>query len=73
MLIDKETLLTLIKDQADEIKLNLIADDVVFEIIPGQNYIFAQYYDKEKDENVIFKLDADYEDRKEVSVSGLVT
>lgn len=73
MLIDKETLLALLTSSADEVKLNLLPDDAVFEIVTGQNYTFAQYYDEEKEEYTTFKLDSEYENRKEVYVSGLVT
>ena len=73
MLIDKFTLLSLITRQADEILANSIPDDAVIEIVPGENYVYAQYYSEEKDENIVFKIDSEYEDRKEVYVSGLVT
>lgn len=73
MFIDKITLLSLITNQADEITANSLPDDAIIEIVPGGNYVYAQYYSEEKDENIVFKIDSEYEDRKEVYVSGLVT
>ena len=73
MLIDKITLLSMITNQADEIIANSLPDDAVIEIVPGENYIYAQYYSEEKDENIVFKIDSEYEDRREVYVDGLVS
>lgn len=73
MLIDKMTLLSMITTQADEIIANSLPDDAIIEIVPGENYIYAQYYSEEKDENIVFKIDTEYEDRREVYVDGLVS
>lgn len=73
MLIDKITLLSLITNQADEIKANSLPDDAIIEIVPGENYVYAQYYSEDKDENIVFNIDSEYENRKEVYVSGLVS
>lgn len=73
MLIDKITLLSMITNQADEITANSLPDDAIIEIVSGENYVYAQYYSEEKDENIVFKIDSEYEDRREVYVDGLVS
>lgn len=73
MLIDKITLLSMITNQADEIIANSLPDDAVIEIVSGENYVYAQYYSEDMDENIVFKIDSEYEDRREVYVSGLVS
>ena len=73
MLIDKITLLSMITNQADEIIANSLPDDAIIEIVSGENYVYAQYYSEDMDENIVFKIDSEYEDRREVYVSGLVS
>ena len=73
MLIDKITLLSMITNQADEIIANSLPDDAVIEIVSGENYVYAQYYSEDMDENIVFKIDSEYEDRREVYVDGLVS
>lgn len=73
MLIDKITLLSMITNQADEIIANSLPDDAVIEIVSGENYVYAQYYSEDMDENIVFKIDSEYEDRREVYVNGLVS
>lgn len=73
MLIDKITLLSMITNQADEIIANSIPDDAIIEIVSGENYVYAQYYSEDMDENIVFKIDSEYEDRREVYVDGLVS
>ena len=73
MLIDKITLLSMITNQADEIIANSLPDDAIIEIVSGENYVYAQYYSADMDENIVFKIDSEYEDRREVYVDGLVS
>lgn len=73
MLIDKMTLLSMITNQADEIIANSLPDDAVIEIVSGENYVYAQYYSEDIDEYIVFKIDSEYEDRREVYVDGLVS
>lgn len=73
MLIDKITLLSMITNQADEITANSLPDDAIIEIVSGENYVYAQYYSEDMDENIVFKIDSEYEDRREVYVDGLVS
>lgn len=73
MLIDKITLLSMITTQADEIIANSLPDDAIIEIVSGENYVYAQYYSEDMDENIVFKIDSEYEDRREVYVDGLVS
>lgn len=73
MLIDKITLLSMITNQADEIIANSLPDDAIIEIVPGENYVYAQYYSEDMDEYIVFKIDSEYEDRREVYVNGLVS
>lgn len=73
MLIDKITLLSMITNQADEITANSLPDDAIIEIVSGENYVYAQYYSEDIDENIVFKIDSEYEDRREVYVDGLVS
>ena len=73
MLIDKITLLSMITNQADEITANSLPDDAIIEIVPGENYVYAQYYSEDIDEYIVFKIDSEYEDRREVYVDGLVS
>ena len=73
MLIDKITLLSMITNQADEIIANSLPDDAIIEIVSGENYVYAQYYSEDVDENIVFKIDSEYEDRREVYVDGLVS
>lgn len=73
MLIDKITLLSMITNQADEITANSLPDDVIIEIVSGENYVYAQYYSEDIDEYIVFKIDSEYEDRREVYVDGLVS
>ena len=73
MLIDKITLLSMITNQADEIIANSLPDDTIIEIVTGENYVYAQYYSEDMDENIVFKIDSEYEDRREVYVDGLVS
>lgn len=73
MLIDKITLLSMITNQADEIIANSIPDDAIIEIVSGENYVYAQYYSEDIDEYIVFKIDSEYEDRREVYVNGLVS
>lgn len=73
MLIDKITLLSTITNQADEIIANSLPDDAIIEIVSGENYVYAQYYSEDMDENIVFKIDSEYEDRREVYVDGLVS
>ena len=73
MLIDKITLLSMITNQADEIIANSLPDDAIIEIVSGENYVYAQYYSEDMGENIVFKIDSEHEDRREVYVSGLVT
>lgn len=73
MLIDKITLLSMITNQADEITANSLPDDAIIEIVSGENYVYAQYYSEDMGENIVFKIDSEYEDRREVYVSGLVS
>lgn len=73
MLIDKTTLLSMITNQADEITANSLPDDAIIEIVSGENYVYAQYYSEDMDENIVFKIDSEYEDRREVYVDGLVS
>lgn len=73
MLIDKITLLSMITNQADEIIANSLPDDAIIEIVPGENYVYAQYYSEDIGENIVFKIDSEYEDRREVYVDGLVS
>ena len=73
MLIDKITLLSMITNQADEITANSLPDDAIIEIVTGENYVYAQYYSEDMDENIVFKIDSEYEDRREVYVDGLVS
>lgn len=73
MLIDKMTLLSMITNQADEIIANSLPDDAIIEIVSGENYVYAQYYSEDMDENIVFKIDSEYEDRREVYVDGLVS
>ena len=73
MLIDKITLLSMVTNQADEIIANSLPDDAIIEIVSGENYVYAQYYSEDMDENIVFKIDSEYEDRREVYVSGLVS
>lgn len=63
----------MITNQADEIIANSLPDDAIIEIVSGENYVYAQYYSEEKDENIVFKIDSEYEDRREVYVDGLVS
>lgn len=73
MLIDKITLLSMITNQVDEIIANSLPDDAIIEIVSGENYVYAQYYSEDMDENIVFKIDSEYEDRREVYVDGLVS
>ena len=73
MLIDKITLLSMITNQADEIIANSLPDDAIIEIVSGENYVYAQYYSEDMDEYIVFKIDSEYEDRREVYVNGLVS
>ena len=73
MLIDKITLLSMITNQADEIIANSLPDDAIIEIVSGENYVYAQYYSEDMDESIVFKIDSEYEDRREVYVDGLVS
>lgn len=73
MLIDKITLLSMITNQADEIIANSLPDDAIIEIVSGENYVYAQYYSEDISENIVFKIDSEYEDRREVYVDGLVS
>lgn len=73
MLIDKITLLSIITNQADEIIANSLPDDAIIEIVSGENYVYAQYYSEDIDEYIVFKIDSEYEDRREVYVDGLVS
>ena len=73
MLIDKITLLSMITNQADEIIANSLPDDAIIEIVSGENYVYAQYYSEDMDEYIVFKIDSEYEDRREVYVDGLVS
>ena len=73
MLIDKITLLSMITNQADEITANSLPDDAIIEIVSGENYVYAQYYSEDMGENIVFKIDSEYENRREVYVSGLVS
>lgn len=73
MLIDKITLLSMITNQADEIIANSLPDDAVIEIVSGENYVYAQYYSEDIGEYIVFKIDSEYEDRREVYVNGLVS
>lgn len=73
MLIDKITLLSMITNQADEITANSLPDGAIIEIVSGENYVYAQYYSEDMDENIVFKIDSEYEDRREVYVDGLVS
>lgn len=73
MLIDKITLLSMIINQADEIIANSLPDDTIIEIVSGENYVYAQYYSEDIDEYIVFKIDSEYEDRREVYVDGLVS
>lgn len=73
MLIDKITLLSMITNQADEIIANSLPDDAIIEIVSGENYVYAQYYSVDIGENIVFKIDSEYEDRREVYVDGLVS
>lgn len=73
MLIDKITLLSMITNQADEIIANSLSDDAIIEIVSGENYVYAQYYSEDIDEYIVFKIDSEYEDRREVYVDGLVS
>ena len=73
MLIDKITLLSMITNQADEISANSLPDDAIIEIVSGENYVYAQYYSEDMDEYIVFKIDSEYEDRREVYVDGLVS
>ena len=73
MLIDKITLLSMITNQADEIIANSLPDDAIIEIVSGENYVYAQYYSEDIDEYIVFKIDSEYEDRREVYVNGLVS
>lgn len=73
MLIDKITLLSMITNQADEIIANSLPDDAIIEIVSGENYVYAQYYFEDIGENIVFKIDSEYEDRREVYVDGLVS
>lgn len=73
MLIDKITLLSMITNQADEIIANSLPDDAIIEIVSGENYVYAQYYSEDIDEYIVFKIDSEYEDRREVYVDGLVS
>lgn len=73
MLIDKITLLSMITNQADEIIANSLPDDAIIEIVSGENYVYTQYYSEDIDEYIVFKIDSEYEDRREVYVDGLVS
>ena len=73
MLIDKITLLSMITNQADEIIANSLPDDAIIEIVSGENYVYALYYSEDMGENIVFKIDSEYEDRREVYVDGLVS
>jgi len=73
VLIDKITLLSMITNQADEIIANSLPDDAIIEIVSGENYVYAQYYSEDMDEYIVFKIDSEYEDRREVYVNGLVS
>ena len=73
MFIDKITLLSMITNQADEITANSLPDDAIIEIVSGENYVYAQYYSDDIDEYIVFKIDSEYEDRREVYVDGLVS
>lgn len=73
MFIDKITLLSMITNQADEIIANSLHDDAIIEIVSGENYVYAQYYSEDMDEYIVFKIDSEYEDRREVYVNGLVS
>ena len=73
MLIDKITLLSMITNQADEIIANSLPDNAIIEIVSGENYVYAQYYSEDIGENIVFKIDSEYEDRREVYVDGLVS
>lgn len=73
MLIDKITLLSMITNQADEIIANSLPDDAIIEIVSGENYVYAQYYSEDIGEYIVFKIDSEYEDRREVYVDGLVS
>ena len=73
MLIDKITLLSMITNQADEIIANSLPDDAIIEIVSGEDYVYAQYYSEDIDEYIVFKIDSEYEDRREVYVDGLVS
>lgn len=73
MLIDKITLLSMITNQADEITANSLPDDAIIEIVSGESYVYAQYYSEGIDEYIVFKIDSEYEDRREVYVDGLVS
>jgi hypothetical protein len=63
----------MITNHADEIIANSLPDDAVIEIVSGENYVYAQYYSEDMDENIVFKIDSEYEDRREVYVNGLVS
>ena len=63
----------MITNQADEIISNSLPDDAIIEIVSGENYVYAQYYSEDIDENIVFKIDSEYEDRREVYVNGLVS
>lgn len=67
------TLLSMITNQADEIIANSLPDDAIIEIVSGENYVYAQYYSEDTGENIVFKIDSEYEDRREVYVDGLVS
>lgn len=73
MLIDKMTLLSMITNQADEIIANSLPDDAIIEIVTGENYVYARCYSEDIGENIVFKIDSEYEDRREVYVDGLVS
>lgn len=73
MLIDKITLLSMITNQADEITANSLPDDAIIEIVTGENYVYAKYYSEYIDEYIVFKIDSEYEDRREVYADGLVS
>lgn len=73
MLIDKITLLSMITNQADEIIANSLPDDAIIEIVSGENYVYAQCYSEDIDKYIVFKIDSEYEDRREVYVDGLVS
>jgi hypothetical protein len=63
----------MITNQADEIIANSLPDDAIIEIVPGENYVYAQYYSEDMDKYIVFKIDSEYEDRREVYVDGLVS